>query len=366
MAGKSKTGLAAVETDTRGSMKVGLFDHIADGSRPLATLYDDRLTFFKAADEAGLYCVHLAEHHCSPVNMAPVPGVFLGALARETKQIHIGTLVYLLTLISPLRMAEEICMLDHLSRGRFEVGVGRGISPYELSYHKVSPETSREVFIDAYHCVREALLNETFTYNGKHFQYNDVPMPLRPLTLPHPAFWYGSSNATGSTFAGEQGMHFTANGPSDLVKANIRTFREALAKRGGAMQPKPEFRGGCAVGALRYVVVGDTDAEAERIARPAVEHHLRSLHWLWRKHGHKDFADRLRIPGQVGYEDLVAGGVMIAGSPSTVREKIAAQSVDLDFNYLVGYMLFGDMALPDALRSLRLFSTEVMPKIAAL
>ena len=347
-------------------MKVGLFDHIADGSRPLATLYDERLAFFRAADEAGLYCVHLAEHHCSPINMAPVPGVFLGALARETRQIHIGTLVYLLTLTSPLRMAEEICMLDHLSRGRLEVGVGRGISPYELSYHKVSPESSRDIFIDAYHCVREALLEETFSYKSKYFEYADVPMPMRPLQLPHPAFWYGSSNVTGSAFAGEQGMHFTANGPSSLVKTNIKIFREALARRGGAMQPKPEFSGGCAVGALRYVVVAETDAEAERIARPAVTHHLGSLHWLWKKHGHKDFADRLRIPGQASYEDFVAEGVMIAGSPSTVREKIEAQSAELDFNYLLGYMLFGDMALPDALRSLRLFAAEVMPKIAAL
>ena len=95
-------------------------------------------------------------------------------------------------------------------------------------------------------------------------------------------------------------------------------------------------------------------------------HHMHSLHWLWQKHGHKDFADRLRIPGQVKYEDLVAEGVMIAGRPETVREKIEAQGHDLDFNYLVGYMMFGDMALGDALRSLRLFSGEVMPKIAAL
>ena len=340
-------------------MKVGLFDHIADGSRPLATLYDERLEFFKAADEAGLYGIHLAEHHCSPVNMAPVPGVFLGALARETKSIRIGTLVYLLTLVSPLRMAEEIVMLDHLSRGRLEVGIGRGISPYELGYHRVSAEDSRDIMIDAYQCLREALLNETFSYKGKYFEYADVPMPLRPLTQPHPAFWYGSSNATGSAYAGEQGMHFCANGPSSLVKANIRTFREALGKRGGAFQPKPEFPGGCAVGALRYVVVADTDAEAERIARPAVTHHMHSLHWLWQRHGHKDFADRLRIPGKVSYEDLVAEGVMIAGRPETVREKIEAQARDLDFNYLTGYMLFGDMALSDAMRSLQIGRAHV-------
>ena len=89
-------------------MKVGLFDHVAQNGRSLATLFDERLRFYAAADEAGFYCIHLAEHHCSPVNMVPVPGVMLGAIAARTKQIHIGTLVYLLTLYSPLRMIEEI------------------------------------------------------------------------------------------------------------------------------------------------------------------------------------------------------------------------------------------------------------------
>lgn len=348
-------------------MKVGLFDHIANSGRPLANLYSERLRFFKAADEAGLYCIHLAEHHCSPVNMVPVPGVFLGALARETRRIHIGTLVYLLTLTSPLKMMEEICMLDQLSNGRMEVGVGRGISPYELGYHKIAFDDSRDIFIDAYQCLLAGLTGrDSFTYEGKHYTYKDVPIALRPLQQPYPAFWYGSSNETGSIWAGEQGMHFTANGPSKLAKANIATYRRALAKRGGPANPKAEFRGGAAVGALRYIVVGETDEAAIRVAKPAVEHHLGSLHWLWHKHGHKDFSDRLRIPGQVNYEDLVREGVMIAGSPSTVVARIEEQSADLDINYLLGYMMFGDMHLGHALGSLELFRAEVMPKIALL
>lgn len=348
-------------------MQVGLFDHIASSGRPLSNLFEERLAFFRAADEAGLYCIHLAEHHCSPINLVPVPGVFLGALARETRRIHVGTLVYLLTLTSPLKMIEEICMLDQLSGGRMEVGVGRGISPYELGYHKVSFEDSRDIFIDAYKCVLAGLNGgETFSYTGKHYNYSDVPLVLKPHQQPYPAFWYGSSNATGSTWAGEQGMHFTANGPNALAKANIATFRQALAKRGGPTHPKPDFRGGTAIGALRYVVVAETDAAAERIARPAVEHHLGSLHWLWTKHGHKDFADRLRVPGQASYVDFVQEGVMIAGSPATVLEKVEAQAADLGINYLLGYMMFGDMQLGDALGSLELFRAEVMPRLAEL
>src|SRR3954451_1696281 len=106
-------------------MKFGLFDHVELADRPLATTYDERLQFAQTADEAGFYCLHVAEHHCTPLNMVPVPGVYLGAVARLTKRIRLGPLCYLLPLYSPLRLTEEICMLDHLSKGRMEVGVGR-------------------------------------------------------------------------------------------------------------------------------------------------------------------------------------------------------------------------------------------------
>src|SRR6476620_9443458 len=77
-------------------MKIGLFDHVEAADRPLSTLFDERLTFAQAADEAGIYCLHIAEHHATPLNMVPVPGVYLGALARATKRMRLGPLVYLL------------------------------------------------------------------------------------------------------------------------------------------------------------------------------------------------------------------------------------------------------------------------------
>ncbi len=145
-------------------MQVGLFDHIEDAGRPLATLLDERLEFYAAADRARFYAIQLAEHHCSPINMVPVPGVFLGALARETSRIKIGPLVYLPPLTSPLKMIEEICMLDHLSSGQLEVGVGRGVSPFELDYRKIASDESRDLFIDAYKCILAGLAGgETFT-----------------------------------------------------------------------------------------------------------------------------------------------------------------------------------------------------------
>ena len=89
-------------------MKIGLFDHVEDAGRPMAQLFDERLTFAQAADEAGFYCLQVAEHHQTPLNMVPVPGVYLAAVARVTKRMRLGPLVYLLPLYSPLRLIDEI------------------------------------------------------------------------------------------------------------------------------------------------------------------------------------------------------------------------------------------------------------------
>src|SRR6201999_4088131 len=131
------------------NMQFGIFDHVDRADRPLAQQLDERIKYIVQAEELGFYCYHVAEHHASPINMVPVPGLFLAAAARATKKIHLGPLVYLLTLYSPLRLIEEVALLDHLSHGRFEFGVGRGVSPFELNYHNVSYEDSRAIFQDA-------------------------------------------------------------------------------------------------------------------------------------------------------------------------------------------------------------------------
>ena len=74
----------------------------------------------------------MSEHHSTPLNLTPSPSVFLAAVAQRTKRLRLGALVYVLPAHHPLRLAEEICMLDHLSHGRAEIGVGRGVSPFEL------------------------------------------------------------------------------------------------------------------------------------------------------------------------------------------------------------------------------------------
>jgi len=308
-------------------MKIGLFDHIEDGARPLTTLFDERLQFAAAADEAGFYCLHLAEHHATPLNMVPVPGIFMGALARSTKRMRMGPLVYLLPLYSPLRLIEEISMLDHLSYG---------------------------------------LVADSFSYKGPHYTFENVPIALKPLQQPHPPFWYASSNEIGSTWGGEHGLHFVTLGPTPHAKKNIETFKAALEKRGAPAQPKAEFPGGVVIGVMRHVFVADTDAEAHRFAKAPMDAHLANLNWLRVKHGATGLTSRLNVPRGATYEDCLADGSAIAGSPQTVRAEIKRQAKELGINYLLTYMFLGTMSLYDALRSLQLFRSEVMPHVAGL
>jgi alkanesulfonate monooxygenase SsuD/methylene tetrahydromethanopterin reductase-like flavin-dependent oxidoreductase (luciferase family) len=346
-------------------MKFGLFDHVDRSDRPLAQQYDERLQLVAGADDAGFYCYHVAEHHATPLNTVPAPGVYLGAVARQTRRIHLGPMVYLLPVSSPLRVIEEICILDNLSHGRLEVGVGRGVSPFELNFQQIDFEASRAIFIDAYDCIVAGLTHDRLTHRGPYYTYDDVPMPLAPLQKPYPPFWYGSSNETGAAWAGEHGLHFTTNGSTERAKVNIAAFSGAFAKRGGADVPRAEFPGGAAVGVVREIVVAATDADALRIAKPAHDHLYANQTYLRRDHASRSGGDPslpMTTPNRAGaLDDALREGSTIAGSPATVRREIGRQIAELGINYLIGYFMFGTMTLADALTSLGLFAREVKP-----
>src|SRR5262245_46947483 len=137
----------------------GLFDWIDRTATPLHQLYEERLRLLEVADTAGFFCYHLAEHHATPLGMAPSPALFLAAAAQRTRRIRLGPLVYLLPLYNPLRLIEEVSMLDQLSGGRLELGVGRGVVPYELRYFGVDPDETRAIFDEALAVLLAGLTN---------------------------------------------------------------------------------------------------------------------------------------------------------------------------------------------------------------
>src|SRR4029450_4678268 len=116
-------------------MEFGVFDHLDRYGGPLADYYDDRLKTAEAADRAGFFAYPLAEHHSTPLGMAPSPSVFLSAVAQRTKRLRFGPLVYALPLYHPIRLIEEICMLDQMSGGRLDIGFGRGASQIEAAMY---------------------------------------------------------------------------------------------------------------------------------------------------------------------------------------------------------------------------------------
>lgn len=344
-------------------MKFGLFDHVDANGRALAQQLDERIQFVAAAEEAGFYSYHVAEHHATPLNLVPVPGVYLGAVARATSRIRLGPLGYLLPLYSPLRLIEEICILDHLSHGRLDVGVGRGVSPFELKYHDVDPSTSHGIFREALETVLYGLDNDVLEHEGENYTYHDVPMELRPLQDPHPPIWYPTMSTDGATFGGDNGYHFVTLGGVDFIKPVVDAFKEAFAKRGrpgdGATK---DFDGGAAVGIMRHLVIADTDAEAMQLAEPAYQAWEASLTKLWRVNKVPGPNIAQFVPPTLG--EAMARGSVVVGSSSTVRDKLAGDIEALGLNYMVTAFYFGDIGHSQAMNSMQTFAADIMPELA--
>src|SRR5436190_2475094 len=169
----------------------GIFDHVDRSDEPIGVLYEQRLKLVEAAEAAGFRTYHVAEHHATRLGMAPSPGIFLAAVAQRTRRIRFGPLVYLLPLYTPLRLIEEICMLDQLSGGRFELGVGRGIVPYELAYCGINFLDAQEIYEESLAIVLAGLGGGKLTHQGRHYTYRGVPMELECVQKPHPPLWQG-------------------------------------------------------------------------------------------------------------------------------------------------------------------------------
>src|SRR6185436_9346807 len=150
-------------------MEFGIFDHLDRSPSSLADYYEERLAIVELFDRAGFYSYHLAEHHGTPLGLAPSPSVFLAAVAQRTKTLRLGALVFTLSLYHPLRLLDELCMLDHLSNGRLDVGIGRGISPIELGFYGVVPEESPAIFQEVTEILLKGFASDVVSHHGKHF-----------------------------------------------------------------------------------------------------------------------------------------------------------------------------------------------------
>ena len=352
------TTLAAAEQAATTKVRFGIFDWIDRGEAPLHQLYEERLQFLEAADAAGFYCYHLAEHHATPLGMAPSPALFLTAAAQRTRRIRLGPLVYLLPLYDPLRLIEEVCMLDQISKGRLDLGVGRGVSPYELAYFGVDPANSRAIFDEALAALVAGLTSKRLNFSGERHRYENVPIELQPLQQPYPPLWYPTTNPGTMPWVAAHGFNFVGLGPNGLQRACIDAYRQSWEEH---KDDPDRINGHVAspmLGVVRQIVVAPTDEEAMSIAHTAHRHWNRSILQLW--HEHDDHSNDPLFD----WDGMLASGMLIAGSPARVREQFAAMFAETGANYLVCAFTWGGVSQDQALRSLRLFSEEVMPQLS--
>jgi alkanesulfonate monooxygenase SsuD/methylene tetrahydromethanopterin reductase-like flavin-dependent oxidoreductase (luciferase family) len=335
----------------------GVFDHIERRGDSIDGLLEGRLELIREYDAAGFFCYHVAEHHATPLGMAPSPGLFLAAAAQCTKRIHLGPLVYLLPLYNPLRLIAEICMLDHLSGGRLELGVGRGVSPFELGYYGVSFMDAREIFEEALEVIVAGLRNDRLAHRGPHYRFDDVPIEMKPAQRPNPPFWYGVSSAQSLMLAARRGMHMVGGGPIPVLKNLTTAYREEYARgKGGPGDLNPHVADPI-VGAIRHVYVAGDEREVERVAAPAYSKYYDNITKLWR--------DFNTVPTHGFTPDLAVArknDVAIAGTAGHVRDEVGRFFEGSGCNYLVLSFAWGGLGQDDARRSLDRFVTEVMPQ----
>jgi alkanesulfonate monooxygenase SsuD/methylene tetrahydromethanopterin reductase-like flavin-dependent oxidoreductase (luciferase family) len=335
-------------------MRFGVFDHMDQGGVPVARQLEERLRLVEQYDRDGFHAYHLAEHHGTPLGLAPSPNLLLAAIAQRTRRLRFGALVTVLPLYHPIRLIEEIITLDHLSGGRYQLGVGRGASPIEASFYQVDPETTRSRFSEVLEIVLAGLTSDTLTYHGEHYVIDEVPMVRKPLQRPHPPLWFGTNEPDKAAWAARRGMNIVSLLPADRVRPITDRFRREWEAMGRRPDELPFM------GINRLIVLADSEREAMRSAARAFRPWLDSLKHLWVARG-------VPFPPIVpasSFEEWHHLGGAFAGTPEDARRYVASQVEEAGVNYLAADFAFGDMTFEEASRSAGLFAAQVMPAFA--
>jgi alkanesulfonate monooxygenase SsuD/methylene tetrahydromethanopterin reductase-like flavin-dependent oxidoreductase (luciferase family) len=334
-------------------MEFGVFDHLDRNDLPLNEFYEARLKLIEAYDRAGFYAYHVAEHHSTPIGMAPSPSVFLSAAAQRTKRLRLGPLVYALPVHHPLRLIEEICMLDQLSGGRLEIGFGRGSSPVEVAFYGQDPAKAQAVYTEAVEVILRGLTEKSLNYEGEYFSFKDIPMELEPLQKPHPPMWYGVHSVAAAERAAHRGLHMVSlDSAADTRQFNDK-YREVWRRKHGD-EPTPKL------GLSRFIVIADEAEEALAAARRAYPVWHRHFYFLFSLRGGKP-----AHPRPAEFDEMMELGQATAGTSKSVTQFLRAQLNESAANYLVGQFAFGDLSLAESIRSMDLFARDVMPALRA-
>ncbi len=318
-------------------MKFGVLQFFSWPERRVAlpTVYQRALQRIEIMDRTGYEAVWLTEHHFSDYSVCPSIPVLGAYAAARTKNLGIGTGVCLAAFYHPLRLAEEIALLDILSGGRVKWGAGRGFNPTEFKAFGVSIEESHARFREAVDIVVRAWTSERLTYKGKFFSFEDVEVLPKPLQQPHPPVWTAAGSPGAIEWAASAGYSILMDphATHGEIGKKREFYQQALEAHGYSIE-------GREIPMARLLAIASTDNEAAEVARQGAR-------WMLRT-----YID----PNMFGVVDPVqryADQVIIHGTPERVVDEIARLREEIHLDYIIGaplshetFMLLTDRVLP--------------------
>jgi alkanesulfonate monooxygenase SsuD/methylene tetrahydromethanopterin reductase-like flavin-dependent oxidoreductase (luciferase family) len=338
-------------------MKFGtfLFTQYADPAKDeqgiAETLAEARL-----AEELGMDAVWLAEHHFDGTCIYVDPVSFAAALSQATRRVKIGFAVIQASLHHPLRLAEQLALIDHLSRGRLIVGLGRGsmFNNYEYAAYEIDPASSRERFSEIEDILLKCWAGGRVAHKGKFWNFDIPNLRPRPFTKPYPPILHALVSETSTLALAKTGGAFLMAGPAEAIVKRCELYRRAMREAGhGEAAIADAFARSWA---WQHVVVADSDAHAVEIGLPAFEGMMKYRATL---EANPVFGE---IAKPVGPRQLPRS--LVAGAPETVAAQLAPIQ-EAGIGGLILRFHIGEIAHADAVTSQRLFVDKVAPILRA-
>jgi len=337
--------------------------------RKAVEVFDDHLKVWEQADRLGFEGLWLGEHHFTAYNMTPSPNVMLAAVSQRTKRMRLGIMVNVLPFHQPLRLAEEIAMLDLLTHGRLECGLGRGVDEQEFLRLKMPYEEARPRFEEGLELMIKAWTQSNFQHDGTFFHVGEATIYPRPLQQPHPRLWITALSPKTIDWAATRGYPMSSVFlPVDRTKAAFNNYR-AAAERAGRKVTSDDLV------LARNVIVADSMKQAREIAQPALNHVFglfleaavpKDLTTLPKEYEYYKEFFRPFAGMDLSFDDLCRLGLVVVGDPSSVRDQLVAQARETGLGHLMAWMHFGNVATADVMRSQELYAREVLPALAGI
>jgi alkanesulfonate monooxygenase SsuD/methylene tetrahydromethanopterin reductase-like flavin-dependent oxidoreductase (luciferase family) len=334
-------------------MKLGtfLFTQYADPAKDEQGIAET-LAEAKLAEELGYDAVWLAEHHFDGTCIYVDPVAFSAALSQATSRVKIGFAVIQASLHHPLRLAEQLALVDHLSRGRLIVGLGRGsmFNNYEYAAYEIDPQSSRERFVEIEDILLKCWAGGHVAHNGKFWNFDIPNLRPRPFTRPHPPIVHALVSEASTLALAKSGGPFLMAGPAEAIVKRCELYRRAMREAGH--DEAAIARAFAESWAWQHVVVADSDERAVEIGLPAFEGMMGYRATLEANPVFGEIAKR------VGPRQLPRS--LVAGAPATVAEQLAPLR-DAGIGGLILRFRIGEIAHQHAVASQRLFMDKVAP-----